>query len=223
MDVARDLARKDGPHLSVVIAGRQMKGRGRLKRTWHSAAGGLYFTVVLRPQMPPALSPRINLAASLCMAQTLQTMHGLAAQVKWPNDILVAGRKIAGMLAEMEAETDRVVFVNVGIGLNVNNDPPPGLGQAVSVKQLLGHAVERKAILVDFLERLANGLHPQAFDSVIAEWKKNSVTLNQPVRVVTHRSVFEGTAIDVDENGALVLKDDDGTIQKIYHGDCFAR
>jgi len=223
MDVARDLARKGCPHLSIVIAERQLKGRGRLQRTWHSSDGGLCFTVVLRPRIPPALSPRINLAASLYMAQTLRQRHGIQAQVKWPNDVLVADRKISGMLAEMEAETDRVVFVNVGIGLNVNNDPPADLPQAVSVKQLLGHAVERKAILEDFLQRLESGLQTDDFDSVITEWKKFSVTLNRQVRVVTHRSVIEGTAVDVDDNGALVLQSDDGTIQKIFHGDCFTR
>ena len=223
MDIARDLARKGCPHLSIVIAERQRDGRGRLQRTWHSSAGGLYFTVVLRPQMPPALSPRVNLAASLYLAQTLRSTLGIEAQVKWPNDIMVAGRKISGMLAEMEAEIDRVRFINVGVGLNVNNDPPADLPQAVSVKQVLGHPTERKAILKDFIDRLAKGLDAPAFDTVITEWKKISVSLNRPVRVVTHQSVFEGTAVDVDDNGALVLQNDDGTTQKIFHGDCFNR
>lgn len=223
MDVARDLARKGCPHLSIVIAERQHKGRGRLQRSWHSSTGGLYFTVVLRPRLAPALSPRINLAASLYMAQTLRQLHGIQAQVKWPNDVLVADRKISGMLAEMEAEVDRVVFVNVGIGLNVNNDPPTDLPQAVSVKQLLGRRVERKAILEDFLQRLESGLQTDDFDTVIAEWKKNSISLNRPVRVVMHHSVVEGTAVDVDDNGALVLESDDGTTQKIFYGDCFPR
>jgi len=223
MDLARDMARQGCPHLTTVIAGRQIKGRGRLQRTWQSSAGGLYFTVVLRPKIPPALTPRITLAASMYLARTLNRQHGLQARVKWPNDVLVAGSKISGMLAEMEAETDRVVFVNIGIGLNVNNDPPSDLPEAVSVKQLLGHAVERKAILEDFLQRLERGLQTEAFDSVIAEWKKMSVTLNRPVRVVTPNSVVAGTAVDVDNNGALVLKTDDGTTQKIFYGDCFAR
>ncbi len=223
MDVARDMARKGCPSMTIVIAGRQVKGRGRLQRTWHSSTGGLYFTVVLRPRIPPALTPRINLSASVCLAQTLQRLHDIPARVKWPNDILVEGRKIAGMLAEMEAETDRVGFVNVGIGLNVNNDSPTDLPQAVSVKQLLGHAVERKVILEDFLGRLESGLKTEVFDSVLTEWKKLSVTLNRPVRVVTHRSVIEGMAVDVDDNGALIVQSDDGTTQKIFYGDCFTR
>jgi BirA family biotin operon repressor/biotin-[acetyl-CoA-carboxylase] ligase len=94
---------------------------------------------------------------------------------------------------------------------------------AVSVKQLLGRTVERKKILKAFLARLEKGLNTQAFDTVITQWKKISVTLNRPVRVVTHQAVFEGTAIDVDDNGALVLQNEDKTTQKIFHGDCFNR
>jgi BirA family biotin operon repressor/biotin-[acetyl-CoA-carboxylase] ligase len=223
MDVARDLARKGCPHMAVVIAERQGQGRGRLQRTWHSSPGGLYFTVVLRPHIPPALSPRVNLAASLYLAQVLKSMYGIDARVKWPNDIMVAGQKISGMLAEMEAEIDQVRFISVGIGLNVNNDPPADLSMAVSIKQLLGHAVRRKGILMAFLQRLEKGLDTDAFESVITEWKKISVTLNRQVRVVTHQSVYEGTAIDVDDHGALVLQNKDGTTQTIFHGDCFNR
>ena len=223
MDIARDLARKGCPHLTVVIAERQHQGRGRLQRTWHSSPGGLYFTVVLRPQIPPTLSPRINLATSLYLAQTLRDLHGIEAQVKWPNDIMVAGQKISGMLAEMEAEIDRVRFINVGIGLNVNNEPPEDLPMAVSIKQLLGYTVDRKKILKALLKRFEKGLDAEAFERVITEWKKLSVTLNRPVRVVTHQSVYKGTAIDVDDNGALVLQSEDGTTQTIFHGDCFNR
>jgi BirA family biotin operon repressor/biotin-[acetyl-CoA-carboxylase] ligase len=163
------------------------------------------------------------LAVSLYLAQTLRDLCAIEAQVKWPNDIMVAGRKISGMLAEMEAEIDRVRFINVGIGLNVNNDPPADLPMAVSVKQLLGHTVERKVILNAFLKRLEKGLETAAFEAVITEWKKISMTLNRAVRVVTHQSVYEGTAIDVDDNGALILQNDDGTTQTIFHGDCFNR
>jgi BirA family biotin operon repressor/biotin-[acetyl-CoA-carboxylase] ligase len=221
MDIARNLAREGCPHLTVVIAERQHNGRGRLQRTWHSPAGGLYFTVVLRPAVPPGLSPRINLAASLYMAQTLDSLHQVPARVKWPNDILVADRKICGLLAEMEAETDRVAYINVGLGLNVNNEPPPGLPEAVSLKQLLGHTVARKAILAAFLERLEVGLAADTLDRVIPQWKKICVTLNRPVRVVTQRSVVHGTAVDIDDSGALILNKDDGTTQTVFYGDCF--
>ena len=136
MDIARKLARGGCPALTVVAADRQTLGRGRLQRHWHSEAGGLYFTVVMRPNVAPMVSLRVNFCASLVMALTLQQLYGIHAAVKWPNDILVSDRKLAGMLSEMEAETDRVAYVNVGIGLNVNNDPSPAAPGAVTLKEI---------------------------------------------------------------------------------------
>ena len=152
MDIARKLARGGCPALTVVAAERQTLGRGRLQRHWHSEAGGLYFTVVMRPNVAPMVSLRVNFCASLVMALTLQQLYGIHAAVKWPNDILVSDRKLAGMLSEMEAETDRVAYVNVGIGLNVNNDPSPAAPGAVTLKELMGHPVSRKAILATYLD-----------------------------------------------------------------------
>ena len=123
MDTAKELARKNCPDFTVVIAGRQTKGRGRLKRQWLSDDGGIYFTLVLRPDIPVPLSSRVNFLASLTLARVLRELFQIDAAVKWPNDILVDGRKISGMLSELEAEIDRVLFINIGMGINVNNDP----------------------------------------------------------------------------------------------------
>ena len=123
MDIARNLARKGWPDRGVVIAETQTQGRGRLRRTWDSATGGLYLTVILRPTMPAQLSYRLNFAASLTLAETLEALYGIDARVKWPNDILVEGKKLCGMLAELEAEGELVTFINIGMGINVNNDP----------------------------------------------------------------------------------------------------
>jgi BirA family biotin operon repressor/biotin-[acetyl-CoA-carboxylase] ligase len=123
MNVAKDMARKGCPHMTVVVAGSQKEGRGRLKRAWLSSEGGLYFTMVLRPEIPIALAPRLNFLASLVLAQTLQQLFKIEAKVKWPNDILVKGKKLSGMLSEMEAEADLVTFVNIGIGRGI---PPQG-------------------------------------------------------------------------------------------------
>ena len=221
MDIARGLARKGCADFTTVIAGRQKKGRGRLKRNWLSAGGGLYFTVVLRPEIPPGLTHRITFSASLIMARTLREMLGINAMVKWPNDILVEGEKISGMLSEMEAEADRVSFVNVGIGVNVNNDPTPEVPAASSLKRLLGRQVSRKWILARFLDEFENKVKDASFGNVISEWKRYTVTLNQKVRIVTTRDVTEGMARDVDEDGALVLELEDGSIRRVLYGDCF--
>jgi BirA family biotin operon repressor/biotin-[acetyl-CoA-carboxylase] ligase len=221
MNVARELARNDCPHFTVVIAGRQTKGRGRLKRTWLSSDGGLYFTMILRPKIPPALSSRVNFAASMILARTLGKMFEIDAMVKWPNDILIGGRKVSGLLSEMEAETDMVRFVNVGVGINVNNDPTVGEPMAISLKKILGRKIPRRAILSEFLNSFESRLSHGALENVVSEWKKYSETLNRHVRIVTNREISEGLAIDVDKNGALILKLADGSLKQIIHGDCF--
>ncbi|MBW2603672.1 MAG: biotin--[acetyl-CoA-carboxylase] ligase [Deltaproteobacteria bacterium] len=221
MDIARDLARNQCPHFTVVIAGRQKKGRGRLERTWLSSQGGLYFTVVVRPEIPPASSSRVNFAASMILAKTLRNMFNIDAMVKWPNDVLVDGKKISGMLSEMEAEIDRVHFINIGLGINVNNDPTPDEPMATSLKKILGKEIPRIKVLKAFLDHFEDTINDTDFDHVVSEWKKYTKTLNRHVRIVTAREVSEGLAVDVDDNGALLLKLADGSMKKIIYGDCF--
>jgi BirA family biotin operon repressor/biotin-[acetyl-CoA-carboxylase] ligase len=221
MDVAKDLARKDCPHFTTVVAGRQTSGRGRLQREWFSEEGGLYFTMVLRPELPPVLSFRVNFLASLTLAGILHEVFGIDARVKWPNDILVDERKISGMLSELEAEADRVAFINIGVGINVNNDPPMTQSPTTSLKKLLGRTVSKIDLLGRYLATLENRMRTTAFDGIIAEWKQYTVTLNRDVRVVTAHEVVEGKAVDVDDSGALILQGADGSLKKILYGDCF--
>ena len=221
MDIARDLARKNCPDFTVVIAGRQTGGRGRLKRRWLSDDGGLYFTMVLRPPIPLQLSFRINFLASLTLAKVIREMLKIDAMVKWPNDILVNERKISGMLSELEAEADRVFFINIGMGINVNNDPSGVEPEASSLSKIMGREISRKDLLVRFLEEFSSRMKKTDFDSVISEWKKYTVTLGRYVRIVTQREESEGLVVDVDENGSLVLELADGERKKIIYGDCF--
>ncbi len=221
MDIARDLARKQCPHFTVVIAGRQKKGRGRLKRSWLSSEGGLYFTIVVRPKIPPVLSSRVNFAASMILAQTLRNMFNINAMVKWPNDVLVDGKKISGILSEMEAEMDMVSFINIGLGINVNNDPTPREPMATSLKKILGKEVPRMKVMKAFLDHFEDAVNDADFDNVVSEWKRYAETLNRHVRIVTSHEVSEGLAVDVDDNGALILKLADGSVKKIIYGDCF--
>ncbi len=221
MDVAKDLARRGCPAFTVVAADRQTAGRGRLRRVWQSAAGGLYFTMVLRPDIPVLLSARVNFLASAVLARVLRSGYGVEAGVKWPNDILVQGRKLCGLLSEMEAESDRVAFLNIGIGINVNNrvsrvEPP-----ATSLKVLLGRAVSRRELLARFLDEFEASTAAGGWESAICEWKQLSVTLGRPVRIVAGRDEVRGVALDVDGDGALILQAPDGSTQKIVYGDCF--
>ena len=221
MEIAKELARKGCPAFTVVAAERQSAGRGRLRRVWHSAAGGLYVTVVLRPEIPVLLSASVNFLASAALARVLRSAYGVAAGLKWPNDILVQGRKLCGLLSEMEAESDRVAFLNIGIGINVNNcvaevEPP-----ATSLQVLLGRAVPRRELLALFLDEFEARMADGGWESAIAEWKPFSVTLGRPVRIVAGRDELRGVALDVDVDGALILQTPDGSTQKIVYGDCF--
>jgi len=221
MDIARDLARKNCPDLTVIIAGRQTQGRGRLKRRWLSDDGGLYFTMVLRPPIPVQSSFKVNFLASLTLARVIREMLHIDAMVKWPNDILVDGRKVSGMLSELEAEADRVFFISIGIGINVNNDPSEAEPGASSLKKISGREISRKDLLTRFLEAFSESMKNSDFEDVISEWKKYTVTLGRHVRIVTHLEESEGLAVDVDENGALVIELVNGEQKKIIYGDCF--
>lgn len=222
MAIARELAREGCPEFTVVTAERQTKGRGRLRRVWHSQRGGLYFTIVLRPTLPSPLSSLTTFAAGRTWAAMLREAYGIEAGLKWPNDLLVGGRKLSGMLSEMDARGEMVTFVNIGIGLNVNNDPTADEPTAVSLAQILGRKLDRRDLLEGFLERFeAKMRDPHGLDRIIAEWKPYAVTLNQAVRIVTTRESIDGIARDVDETGALLLERPDGTLQRIIHGDCF--
>lgn len=221
MEIAKNLARKGCPHFTVIVADRQKKGRGRLKRKWLSDTGGLYFTMVLRPLIPIILSARISFLASMTLARALREMFDIYARVKWPNDILVNDYKIAGMLLEIEAEADRVHFLNIGIGININNDPSRSEPRASSLKKILGRQISRNNLLTRFLDDFESQMQQADLDDVVSEWKKYTVTLNRRVRIVTTQETSEGIAVDLDDNGALILKMEDGSLKKILYGDCF--
>jgi len=221
MEVARDMARAGCPDFTMVIAGVQTNGRGRLRRLWDSQAGGLYFTLVIRPKIPPAWSFRYNFAASLELARTLRKMLNIQVDVKWPNDLLVGEKKVSGMLSEMEAEADRVAFINIGLGLNVNNDIAADVPNAVSLRQLVGRRVSRKELLSAFLDNYKKRISEDGLEAIVSQWKKHTVTLNREVTIVTPGESIKGTAVDVDENGGLIVCLASGEMRTVVYGDCF--
>ncbi len=221
MDRARHLARQGAPHFTVVIAEQQTRGRGRLNRTWLSQKGGLWFTIILRPDLPPQLSFKVNFAASLCLAKTLNPLFGISAKVKWPNDILVNNQKLVGLLSEMETQGDMISFVNVGIGINVNNRPETEQPGAVSISTLAGQTVSRIEILSAFLDRFQRTLDNILEQNIIALWKEQTATIGRRVRIETLNDQFQGLALDVDDSGALILMNPDQTTRRVIYGDCF--
>lgn len=221
MNKARELARQGVPDQSVVLAGLQKKGRGRMQRTWLSQKGGLYFTLILRPDLPATSAFLMNFIASTALARTIREQTGLKAEVKWPNDILIGEKKLSGMLSELEASEDLVSFVNIGIGINVNNDPTKDEKTATSIAIELGHKINRRNLLSGFLDRLAESLNNIREERVVPEWKKYTMTIGRQVKIVTLKETAEGKAVDIDESGALILQQEDGTLRKIIYGDCF--
>jgi len=223
MKIARQMARTGCPPFSVVVADAQTRGRGRMQRVWCSEKGGLYFTLILRPSVALIHSARINLYAAIILAGTLRGMFAIDARVKWPNDILVKEKKIAGLLTEVEAEADQVTYMNIGIGINVNNDPPASEPRAATIKQLVGGPVSRIALLAAFLDAFEADFSVAAENGVIHRWKAATVTLGRRVEVVTPRTVTRGLAVDIDENGGLMIRQADGSIKTVVYGDCFHR
>jgi BirA family biotin operon repressor/biotin-[acetyl-CoA-carboxylase] ligase len=220
MDAARELAKKGAGEGTIVIAEAQNRGRGRLSREWLSPEGGIYLTLVLRPGISPAYAPRINLMASIAVAATIRKLVGLKAELKWPNDVLIEGRKVCGILAEMDAETDVVNFVNVGIGINANTSIPKFEKTVTSLKDALGREISRKEFLSALLMEIEQQQLLLMKADLIQEWKKLSVTLNKDVRIVAPGEVIIGRAIDIDTTGALIVKERDGSVKKAMAGDC---
>ena len=220
MDAARELARKGAGEGTIVIAEAQAHGRGRLSREWLSPEGGIYFTLILRPSISPAYAPRINLMTSVAVAATIRKLFRLNAELKWPNDVLIEGRKVCGILAEMDAEMDVVNFVNVGIGINANTSVPQFEKTATSLKDMLGREISRKeflsVVLVEIERRQALLMERDLLD----EWKKLSGTLNKYVRILSPGEVIVGRAIGIDTTGALIIRKRNGSLKKAMAGDC---
>jgi BirA family biotin operon repressor/biotin-[acetyl-CoA-carboxylase] ligase len=220
MDAARELAKKGATEGTIVIGEAQTCGRGRLSREWLSPQGGIYVTFILRPRISPAYAPRINLMAAIAVATTIRKLFGLEAELKWPNDVLVAGKKVCGILAEMDAEMDAVNFVNVGLGINANNSTTSFEKTATSLKEVLGGEISRKGFLGALIIEIERWQPVLMKADLLKEWKRLSVTLNKEVRVMSLGEELTGQAVDIDSTGALILKDRNGSLKTVLAGDC---
>ena len=250
-DLARELARAGVPEGTVVLAGRQTAGRGRLGRSFISPRGGLYLTVVLRPALDH-LRP-LPIVAALAVARGLEWEAGLKTALKWPNDVLVGGRKICGILLESELTGQTANYVLMGIGVNVNADMAAYLeiaavatsaaaeaGREVSREALAaavlneleelylaaeaGRQVSREALAVAVLNALEElYLAAQAGQRVQDEWRARLETLGRQVQVTWGETVEEGLAEDVDGDGSLILRRPDGSRVAIAAGDVTLR
>jgi BirA family biotin operon repressor/biotin-[acetyl-CoA-carboxylase] ligase len=224
-DRARELAEEGAGHGEVVIAETQTAGRGRRGRTWISPPNrNLYLSVILRPELPPARAPELTLVSSIAVCDALRHA-GIAAGIKWPNDVLVSGRKIAGILTELAAEPDRVHWVVLGIGVNLNareEDFPPELrADATSALIERGEPVPRAlfaAALLSCLEEWIDRHADDGFEAVRQAWLERNVTLGREVSVRTEGREIAGIAEDLDAQGALLVRTTEG-VERISSGD----
>jgi len=219
MDVARKLAQKGEE--AIVIAETQTKGKGRRGRSWYSNRGGIYFSWILRPTISPSHAHLVNLLAGLSVAITIRKLFNIDTTLKWPNDVLINEKKVCGILAEMEAEADIVKFIILGIGINVNNDISGYIKSATSLKEQFGKNISKKKLFLQLMREIEK-MQPYLANPqpIINKWKRFSSTLGRYVRIIMQDKILEGQAIDVDNDGALILKTKDETLKRIVAGDC---
>ena len=224
-DVVEKLARDGVAEGVVVFAESQSKGRGRLGRKWISPAGeGLWFSVLLRPQLPPASATQLTIAAATAVARAIRLETGLLPQIKWPNDILIEGRKVVGILTELSAELDRVRYVIIGIGVDVNvrEFPAELADSATSLAAAAGKNLIRAEIAAAILKELDADyarITRGEFSALAEEWERQCITLGRRVQIHIGDRTMAGRAESLDGDGALLLRTDYGHLERIVGGD----
>jgi len=223
-DEAAAWARAGAPAGAVVVADEQTRGRGRLGRRWHSPPGAsLYLSAVLRPPLAPHRVPPLTLAAGVAVAEALVAFDVVPA-LKWPNDVLLDGKKVAGILTEMSADLDRVHHVVVGIGVNLNVDafPEELTAIATSLQIARGAPVSRAEFAAALCARLEHWVDQFVADgaaAVVAAWKQHARFFGKRVSVTAGRDRMDGIAEDLDDDGALKLRLDDGRTIRVVAGE----
>jgi BirA family biotin operon repressor/biotin-[acetyl-CoA-carboxylase] ligase len=231
-DAAKELARQGAEEGTVVIAETQTQGKGRKGRAWSSAPGqGIQISVILRPRLKPSQSIQIPLVAGVAVAQAIAEVTPLKPRIKWPNDLMVGEKKVGGILTEMNAEIDRIDYVVLGIGLNVNTPQslfPKEIEEiATSLAEKSGGPVSRVKLLRSFLEEfeeLYEKYNTSGFESIREKWKAMSNTIGAWVELSdVDGGNMEGRILDIDSNGALLLQKRDKSIERVLAGDITLR
>jgi len=221
METAKELARKGTAEGTVIIADTQTAGKGRLGRAWLSPEGSLAMSLILKPSLGNL--PQLVMIASLAVVRTIKKVAGLETQIKWPNDILIKGKKVCGILIENEVKGDRVNFAIIGIGINVNFNPlafPEISDIATSLAHELGAEVSKIELIGALLSELEQlYLEVQAGAPIYREWQENMGMLGRWIQVKTGEAVEQGKAETVTQNGNLILRRADGSLAEIVAGD----
>jgi BirA family biotin operon repressor/biotin-[acetyl-CoA-carboxylase] ligase len=224
---AKDMAARGAPEGTLIVAEKQTGGRGRRGRSWFSPpSDGIYASLILRPIMSPGEAPRITLMTSVAVAEALLSLTQLKVRIRWPNDILVNGKKIAGILTEISTEMDGVDYIVVGLGLNVNTPsesfPEEISGGATSILMETGKQFPRAPLVrayLEWYEKYYEMFKKDGFGSIMRRWKELADIVGQQVTVSVIDKKYIGEVVDVDGDGVLILKDNNRDTHRIFSGD----
>lgn len=224
---AMDLAQQGAVEGTVVLADQQLRGRGRGERSWHSPAGvGIYCSIVLRPKISPGMAQLITLMTAVSTVKAIALRTGLSPRIKWPNDILINDKKVAGILLESKVSGTRMEYAVIGFGINVNH-APADLPEEIRVNASslfieLREVVDRNALIVQIfaeLEELYDRLQQEDFPIILKQWRHYSATLGRHVRIFQKDRETEGIAVDVTEEGGLIVTVESGKQVVVHAGD----
>jgi len=213
-DLARELALEGAEEGTVITADFQTKGRGRQGSAWSSPAGqGILLSIILRPNLPLEQSQLITLLASLAVVRAVENVYSIKPTIKWPNDIYVDTKKLGGLLTESGLHGDRLDYVIIGLGFNVNSDIEDLPQDSISIKEIIGQTTSVEDIRNEVLTQLDyyyNILNTSQTEQILEEYRKRSLLLNKQVKAVFKGKDIEGQAVDVNNKGALIVRLDTG-------------
>jgi BirA family transcriptional regulator, biotin operon repressor / biotin---[acetyl-CoA-carboxylase] ligase len=224
-NIAHRLVQAGAEEGTLIVAERQTTGRGRLGRHWHSPKGkGIYMSLVVKPDIPLHMTPHLTLLAAVALCRAIRrVVPEVSPGIKWPNDLLIDGKKISGILLESSAENENLQYIITGVGISCNlqkeDYPEELLPKATSLYMESGKRVDRAALIAEFLlqlEELFDLYMSQGFGPIRTLWEASAVTLGQSVRSSDPNGEYEGTAVGLNDWGGLVLKLADGTLKTIY-------
>ncbi|BCB04508.1 biotin--[acetyl-CoA-carboxylase] ligase [Bacillus sp. KH172YL63] len=225
--IAHMLASDGAVEGTLVIADEQTAGRGRLMREWHSSKGtGIWMSLILKPLLPPQKAPQFTLITAVAVVQAIEEATGLEPQIKWPNDILIDGKKVTGILTELQAESDKINSIIIGIGMNVNQQsehfPDEIQGIATSLSLEKGEHISRAEVVQKVLERieaLYSLYMKEGFTPIKLLWESYAISIGKRIRARTINGTIEGRALGITEDGVLKIEDSSGTVHQIYSAD----
>jgi BirA family biotin operon repressor/biotin-[acetyl-CoA-carboxylase] ligase len=225
--IAHRLAYEGSPEGTVVIAEEQLSGRGRMDRRWHSPKStGVWMSVILRPNIPPPKAPQLTLITAVAVVQAIEELTGLTPQIKWPNDILMNGKKVTGILTELQADADRIISIIIGIGINVNqqlDDYPDELKNiATSLSIEKGEKLSRAdliKILLGKLENLYKLYLDKGFYPIKLLWESYAVSIGKNLTARTITGSIYGKALGITDDGVLMIEDSNGKVHHVYSAD----